>query len=83
MCNGQINIKDKQVHEHIVKPCLTALLFAINGCSAGDNTTKDNIEKQKREDHNISSIKKVIINGSPTPPEGYQRPVINSNKIKN
>lgn len=70
------------------KKIVSCLILAavVSGCSA-DNTKESKMQKEvihykkekvKTVDH--KELEKTVINGSPTPPEGVTRPVVNIKK---
>lgn len=63
------------------------LATVVSGCSA-DNAKEKKMQKEvihyktekvKTEDH--KELEKIVINGSPTPPEGIIRPVVKMKKM--
>jgi PBP1b-binding outer membrane lipoprotein LpoB len=59
------------------------LAVAVTGCSADkDRQNKAEQKHYQVKETDIKGVEEVKINGSPTPPEGYERPVVDEKKIK-
>jgi len=61
---------------------ISVVLFSIIGCYADkkENETMKKTVVSNDKKNKKSDIEKVIINGSPNPPKGYERPVVKDKK---
>ena len=60
-----------------------AVVVFVTGCSADNGKdTKNDPKHYKVKETDIRGIEQITINGSPTPPDGYKRPVVDEKKIR-
>ena len=58
------------------------VVFLLSGCNAQQEKKKDNkVKHYEVEETNISGVEQITINGSPIPPKGYDRPIVDEKTI--